>query len=77
MNLPEYRSKRTKWQIQGRDLASGAKINHIWWSIYREIYSLEDAKDALEYEKRGSHSPSEEFKIVRVEVTTEYFDEIS
>lgn len=75
MNLPEHRSKRIQWQIQGRDLSSNAKINHFWWPIYSEIYSLEVAKEALEYEKRDSHSSSEEFKIVRIETITEYFDE--
>lgn len=77
MNLPEHRSKRITWQIQGRDLASSAKINHFWWPIHRVISSLETAKDALELIKEGSRSPSAEFKIVRVEVTTECFDEIS
>lgn len=76
MNLPEHRSKRITWQIQCRNLASSAKINHLWWPIY-SVHSLEDAKNSLEIEKRDSHSPSEEFKIVRVEVTTECFDEIS
>lgn len=76
MNLPEHQSKTIMWQIQCRNLASSAKINHLWWPIYG-VRSLEDAKNSLEIEKRNSLSSSEEFKIVRIEVTTEYFDEIS
>jgi hypothetical protein len=74
MTPPDYKTKTIKWQIESRDLANKAKIYHLWFPLY-QCRSLEDAKNSLSVEKRDSHSPSEEFRIVRLETTIESFIE--
>jgi hypothetical protein len=74
MTPPDYKTKTIKWQIETRDLANKAKIYHLWFPLYQRR-SLEDAKESLSVEKRDSHSPSEEVRIVRIEITAEHFVE--
>jgi hypothetical protein len=75
MTPPDYTRKKTHWQIQHRDLSHGARLYHHWFIIIGNLYSLEDAKDCLAFEKRDSHSSSEEFRIVRVETSIKEFVE--
>ena len=75
MTPPEYTTKKTHWKIQSRDLSHGARLYHYWITIADNLYSLEDAKDCLSFEKTDSHSLSEEFRIVRVETSIKEFVE--
>ena len=75
MNPPDYMTKKIHWKIQCRNLSNGARIYHYWFTIAGNFVSLEDAKDYLACEKKDSHSPSEEFRIVRVETNIKEFVE--
>ena len=75
MTPPDYTTKKTHWQIQHRDLSHGARLYHYWFIIADNLSSLENAKDCLAFEKRDSHSSSEEFRIVRVETSIKEFVE--
>jgi hypothetical protein len=74
MTPPDYATGKTHWQIQHRDLSHAARVCHFWFPLY-SVRSLEDAKESLAYEKRDSHSYSEEFRIVRVETSIKEFVE--
>ena len=75
MNPPDYMTKKIHWKIQCRDLSHGARLYHLWFTIADNFVSLEDAKDWLTFEKKDSHSSSEEFRIVRVETSIQEFVE--
>jgi hypothetical protein len=74
MTPPIYKTKKIQWQIENRDLAHKARIYHLWFPLYK-VGSLEDAKHSLYIKKKNAHSPSKEFRIVRVETIEERFEE--
>jgi hypothetical protein len=74
MTPPIYKTKKIQWQTESRDLAHEARVYHLWFPICK-FGSLEDAKLSLYIEKKDSRSPSEEFRIVRVETREERFEE--
>lgn len=74
MTPPIYKTKKIQWQIESRDLAHEARVYHLWFPLYK-VGSLEDAKHSLYIKKKNAHSPSKEFRIVRVETIEERFEE--
>jgi hypothetical protein len=74
MTPPIYKTKKIQWQIESCDLAHEVSIYHLWFPLYK-VGSLEEAKHSLYIKKKNAHSPSKEFRIVRVETQEECFEE--